>query len=188
MRKSIVLGSIAALGLAGQALAEESFSYSFLEADYITADIDGLDDNADGFGISGSIGFTPMFHGFLDYANLDYDGTDVSTWEIGGGINHTLTPIVDLVGRLGYAKFDVDGGGDDDGFALQAGVRTRPATSFELEGLLHYVDLSDTGDNTSLRVNARYFFAPEFAVGAGLEYDSDATVWNVGVRWNFNNK
>src|SRR5688572_24318499 len=99
MRKSIVLSSLAALGLAGQAIAaDEGFSYSFLEADYISADVDGLDDNADGFGIKGSIGFTPMIHGFVDYTNLDYGNADAEAWELGVGLNHALSPMLDLIG------------------------------------------------------------------------------------------
>ena len=46
MRKSIVLGSIAALGLAGSAFADEGFSYSYLEADYVNSNFDGVSDNA----------------------------------------------------------------------------------------------------------------------------------------------
>ena len=35
MRKHIALGSVLALGLGGQALATENFSYSNLEASYV---------------------------------------------------------------------------------------------------------------------------------------------------------
>lgn len=187
MHKSIVLGSIAALSFAGQALAaDESFSYSYLEANYVSANVDNVSRNPDGFGVNGSIAFTPMIHGYLEYTNLNFDGITLEGWEVGAGLNHTLNPMIDLIGRVAYVKADVEGPGDDDGFALQAGVRGRPAANFELEGLVHYVDLSDAGSNTSLRVDGRYFFLPQFAVGAGVEYDNDQTVWNVGVRWNFN--
>jgi len=188
MLKNIALGSIAALSLVGQAFADDGFSYSYLEANYLNTSLDDADVDGDGFGVNGSIAFNPMFHGYVEYSNLDFDGTSINGWEVGGGINHALNPTIDLIGRLAYVKADVEGPGDDDGFAVQAGVRARPAPNFELEGLLHYVDLSDSGDNTALRANARYFFMPQFAVGAGVEFDDDATTWNVGFRWNFNSK
>ena len=185
MRKFLMLGAVAALSVAGQAMAQDAISYSYLEANYVTADIDGVSGNPDGFGINGSIGFTPMLHGFVDYTNLDYNGITVQGWEVGLGLNHSLTSMLDLVGRAAYLKADIEGPGSDDGLALQGGVRAHFTNNFEVDGLVHYTDLDDGGDNTSLRVNGRYFFMPQFAVGAGVEYDSDATLWNVGFRYTF---
>jgi hypothetical protein len=193
MRKSIVLGSIAALGLTTSVFpADNGFSYSYLEAGFVKTDLDddvlGVDVDGDGFGIKGSIAFTDMLHGYVDYANQDYDfDVSIDSWELGIGLNHSLNANVDLIGRLGYTKFDADVV-DDDGFALQAGVRARPMDRVEVEGLLHYVDLDDAGDGTSAIINGRYFFHPQFAVGAGVEFGDDATIWNIGVRWNFNPK
>src|SRR5687768_1108654 len=135
MRKSIVLGSIAALGLAGQALAADGLSYSYIEAGYISTDFEddslGFDVDGDGFALKGSLAFTEMLHGYVDYTNQDFDfGVGIDTWEVGVGLNHALNPTLDLVGRLGYAKFDADFAGgsfDDDGIALQAGVRSQVA-------------------------------------------------------------
>lgn len=199
MRKSIVLASMAALGLGSQAFAEDNFSYSFLEADYVNTNLDsgglgGIDDNATGFGLKGSIAFTDMLHGYVDYSKHDFDfdfggglsgSFNLEIWEVGVGLNHAINPKIDLIGRAGYTKWDADVV-DDDGFALQAGVRGRPAPNFEVEGLVHYVDMSDFGNATSGVVNGRYFFMPQFAVGAGVEFSDDATTWNVGFRWNFN--
>ena len=182
MRNAFLLSSVAALGIAGQAVAQDSavdagaISYSYLEANYISADIDGLPgSDPDGFGINGSLSFTPMLHGYIDYNNLDYSGFTVQTWEVGVGLNHSLSSMVDLVGRLGYARAKIESLGSDDGLGVQAGLRGRPSGNFEVEGLVHYVDLDDGGDNTSLKAAARYFFMPAFSVGVGIEYDDDAT-------------
>lgn len=197
MHKSIVLGSIAALGLAGQAFAQDGFSYSYLEAAWVNTDLDddaigGLDVDGDGFGLKGSIGFTDMIHGYVDYTNQDFDfDVGIDQWEVGVGLNHALNANVDLIGRLGYAKVEADtpvGDFDDDGFGIQAGVRGRPAAGFELEGLVHYVDLSDSGDDTTVIANGRYFFSPAFSGGVGAEFGSDATIWNIALRYTFNAK
>jgi hypothetical protein len=191
MRKSIVLGSLAALGLTGQAIAADGFSYSYLEAAYVSTDLDGdvvgTNVDGDGFALKGSIAFSDMIHGYVDYSRQDFDFVDIDSWEVGVGFNHALSSNLDLIGRAGYAKFDAEVV-DDDGFALQAGVRGRPADGFEIEGLIHYVDLSDSGDGTSAIVNGRYFFTDTFAAGAGVEFGNDATTWNVGLRYTFNNK
>lgn len=193
MRKALLISSVAALGIAGQAVAQDStdageISYSYIEADYVNADVDGLSgSNPDGFGVNGSLSFTPMLHGYVDYNNLDYSGFTVQTWEVGVGLNHSLSSMVDLVGRLGYVRAKIEDLGSDDGLGLQAGLRARPAANFEVEGLVHYVDSDDGGNNTSLKAAARYFFMPAFSVGAGIEYDDDLTLYNVGFRYTFAN-
>src|SRR5918995_2684078 len=192
MRKGIVLGSIAVLGLASQAYAADGFSYSFIEAGYISTDLDdetlGFDVDGDGFALRGSVGFTDLLHGYVDYTNQDYDfGVSIDTWEVGIGASHSLNPNADLVGRLGYAKFDA-GVLDENGFALQAGVRGRVTDRFEVEGLVHYVDYGDEIDGTSFIANGRYFFTDEFAAGIGAELGNDATIWNVSLRHNLNNE
>ena len=192
MRKGIVLGSVVVLGLASQAYAADGFSYSFIEAGYISTDLDddtlGFDVDGDGFALKGSVGFTDLLHGYVDYTNQDYDfGVSIDTWEVGIGASHSLNPNADLVGRLGYAKFDA-GVLNENGFALQAGVRGRVADRFEVEGLVHYVDYGDEIDGTSFIANGRYFFTDEFAAGIGAELGNDATIWNVSLRYNFNNE
>ena len=138
--------------------------------------------------IKGAIGFTDLLHGYVDYANQDYDfGISIDTWEVGIGASHALNPSVDLIGRLGYVKFDA-GVLDEDGFAVQGGVRGRVAERFEVEGLVHYVDYGDEIDGTSFIANGRYFLTDELAAGIGAELGNDATVWNLSLRYNFNNK
>jgi hypothetical protein len=191
MHKRIVLGSIAALGLTGQALAQEGFSYSYVEAAWVQTDFDDeLFDgeiDGDGFGLSGSVAFNDMIHGYVDYRTQDFDVVDIDSWEVGVGLSHSLSSNLDLIGRLGYTKFDAEVF-DDDGFALQAGVRGRPADRIELEGLLHYVSLDEVGDGTAAVVNGRYFFNEAFSAGAGAEFDDDETTWNIALRYTFNQK
>ena len=190
MHKAIALGVVAALGLGTQAFAADAqagggLSYDYLEANYLSASVDGLGgSDPDGFGINGSIAFTSLIHGFVDYSNLDFRGTTVQTYEIGAGLNYSISPTFDLVGRLGYLKAQIEGPGSDDGLGLQAGVRGRLAESFEVDALVHYTDV-DAGDNTSLKLQGRWFFTPQFALGAGVEVDDDVKLWNVGFRWNF---
>src|SRR5262245_42788962 len=117
MHKALVLGAVAvALGAAANVKADDSFSYSWLEANYVSADLDGVSSNPDGFGLSGSLAFSPMVHGYVDYTNLSTHGITVEGWEIGLGLNHSLTSNVDLVGRAGYLKAEIEDFYDDSGF------------------------------------------------------------------------
>jgi hypothetical protein len=191
MYKVFAIAGLASLTLAGPAFADEPtpesvISYNYLEADYVNADFDGLSgSNPDGLGLKGAIGFTPMLHGYLDYDRVTASGTTIQALELGVGLNYSLTSNVDLIGRLGYARGKVEGFGSDDGLGLQAGIRARPVANFEVDALVHYIDLDDAGDNTSLKLAGRYFFAPQFSFGAGVEIDDDLKLWNVGVRWTF---
>lgn len=184
MHRSLWIGALALVGLSGQALAQEAISYSYLEADYLSTDYDDLDVDGDGFGVQGAIAFTPMLHGYVEYTNQDFDfDIGYETVEIGVGANWSVAPSVSVVGRLGYANAELESF-DDDGFALQGGVRAFVGTGFELEGLIHYVDFGD-GDNTSFRALGRYWFTPNFSAGVGAEIDSDVKTWLVGARYSF---
>jgi hypothetical protein len=190
MHKAFAFGALAALALSGQAFAADDggtgISYNYLEASYIKADIDGISNNPDGFGLNASVAFTPMFHGYVDYTNIDTSGITVQNVEIGLGLNHSISPMVDLVGRLGFERAKVESLGHDSGFGAQAGILARPAAGFEVDALLHYVDFGGRdGDNTSVKLAGRYFFAPQFSVGLGAELDDDVKLWSAGFRWTF---
>lgn len=189
MRNRIILGSLAALGLAGPALAQGGFSYNFVELGYVNTEIDNPDIDGDGFGLRGSLAVSKNFHVFTEYADQDFDGNvDGKTFELGGGLNWALSPNLDLIATISYVRSEVDtplGDFDDDGYGLGLGLRGRATGQLELTGGIRYVDLDDSGDNTSLRVGGRYFFTPQFAVGLDLDYDDDATSWVLGARYTF---
>jgi hypothetical protein len=186
--------AVAALVMAGQAYAQapaqNGISYNYLEADYLSTDFDrdtfgGVKVDGDGFGIQGAIAFGDLLHGYVEYTDQDFDfGLSLKTYEVGLGAAWTVAPNVSLFGRLAYAKNDADVI-DDDGYALQAGVRALVGTGFELEGAIHYTDLSDFGDNTTFRALGRYWFTPNVALSAGVELDSDVKTWIVGARYSF---
>jgi hypothetical protein len=68
---------------------------------------------------------------------------------------------------------------------LAVGLRAKPLQQLELEGSVNYLDLSDTGDDTSLGLAARWYFADQLAVGVEGDFADDATSYGIGVRWSF---
>jgi hypothetical protein len=180
MHKSIALGSIFALGLTGQAMADD-FSYTYVEAGYFNAG----DSDFDGFDLKGSYGFTDLVHGFAGYSDGKTDGGfDVEGYEIGLGLSHSLTSNLDAIGTVSYLDADYSGG-SDDGYKLGARLRGRVGAGFEVEAGLNYVDFSDAGDDTSFDVGGRYHLTSAFALGAGVEFNDDDEMWRVNVRYNF---
>lgn len=191
VKNAFLLGTLATFGLTAPALAENSnaLSYTYVEAGYVSTELDddvfGTDIDGDGFSLQGAVAFTPHIHAYAEYINQDFDfDVSIDTWEIGVGANWPLAKNLDVIGRLGFANADADVV-DEDGFALQAGLRGRLGERFELEGLAHYVDLGDLDDNTSFRLTGRAFVTNAFAITAGAEFDSDAAIWTIGGRYTF---
>lgn len=190
MRKGFILGSIAAMSIAGQAVAAEGFDYSYVEIGYVKSEIDDLDIDGDGFGLRGSYEFTENFHAFAAYADQDFDfDVGATTFELGGGFAWPVNPNLDLVGTLSYIKAEIDvpfiGDFDDDGFAVGAGVRARVIDALELTGGLKYASFDEGGDDTTFGAGARYFFTKMFAAGVDVDFDDDGTTWILGARLSF---
>ena len=165
------------------------FSYSYVEAVIGQTEFDVGDEDVEGdvYGISGSIAVAPNWHVFADFsqADLDFD-VELTQIRVGGGYNQSISESMDLISRLAYVTADVEtpiGDADDDGYSLGFGLRAKVMENLEVEGLIDYVDVGD--DDTMLRVDGRYFFAPNFSVGAMLQIGDDANTYGITGRFNF---
>lgn len=170
----------------------EGPTYSYADLAYVTTDFDGVDEDLDGFLLRGSLEITEQAFMFGSYADQSAEvfGVDVDAtqYSLGGGYAWSLTDSADVYGKLGYTSVEVEAAGesvDDDGFTLGVGLRGRFAEQFELEGSLNYVDLSDSGDDTSLGLAGRWFFTEQFSAFAEGDFGDDVTSYGVGMRWNF---
>jgi len=172
LAKAVIGGLLlAATPLAAMA---DDMSYSYVDLGYAQLDIDGVGPSADGFGLRGSIGFAQNWFAFAGYTAESVQGIDIDTISVGVGGHYGFTDNLDLVGRLGYFEINLDAGGglnaDDNGYLADVGLRGRVGDAVELEGGLHYTDLSDGGDDTALYVGGRFHFNKTWALGA--EYAS----------------
>ena len=179
-----------AVSVSAPVLADDGMSYNFIEGSYIDTEIDdGLDVDGDGFGLSGSVELGSNYFLTASYSTQDFDfGIDLDQKSIGFGGYMPLSDSIDLVGSLSYVDAEIDsrfGGADDDGFGLGVGLRAQVAPNVELEGGINYVDLDDSGDDTSLALGGRYYFTEAFALGAGVSFGDDVTSWNLGARFEF---
>ena len=100
MHKSLLIGSMLALGLSGPALAAD-LSYSYVEAAYVNSEIDDFDLDGDGFSLFGSVELGRNFFGFGSYADNDYNGGVGSQFlELGVGAHWPLSPAWDVFGGV----------------------------------------------------------------------------------------
>ena len=186
-----ILSSLAALAaalpLAGHA---ETMNYSYAELGYVdtTIEASGDDIDGDGFALRGSLAVHPNFFVFADYQDLSFDqNVDTSLLEVGGGGRWPLSDKIDLVGKVGIVKAEIDVGrfdDDDDGFMLGARVRGVVAPKFELEGGFDYRDI-DVGDETTIVLEGRYFFIDNVAGGLSVSIGDDVTSLGLNVRMTF---
>lgn len=176
--------------LAAPALAEGP-SYNYVEGAYQRVDIDlgPADVDGDGFRIGGSFEIGEMWQVVANYgmADLDFD-VDFDQLSLGGGFHAPVTDNVDFVANFVYVRVEASAGGfdaDDDGLGMSIGLRGFAADRLELAGFIDYVDLDDSGDDTSIRGQAWYSFTREFALGFDLSSGDDVTTYGIGARYYF---
>jgi hypothetical protein len=178
----------AALPLASHA---ETMNYSYAELGYVDTklDGDGVDVDGDGFALRGSLAVHPTYFVFANYQDLSFDqDVDLSLLEVGGGGHWPLNDKIDLIGKVGISKAEIDAGpfnADDDGFLLGARLRGVVAPKFELEGGFDYRDLDQAGDDTTIVFEGRYFFVDNLAGGLSVSLGDNVTSLGLNVRLTF---
>jgi hypothetical protein len=186
MRTTVILSSIAALGVSIPALAANDFSYSYVEAGYITSESDGR--NGDGLNLFGTLALLDQLHGFASYSTQSFDNNvDVDFFQAGIGLNMPLHQDLDFIGRISFVTVDVKGRGfrvDDNGYALNVSLRTRVAGELELSGGLNYQDLDQGGEDTSLTFGAKYYLKSNIALGLDILQNNGDTTAIIGARYD----
>lgn len=172
--------------------AADGLSYSYVDAAYISTDVDNFDENVDGFALRASVELANRVFAFGGYTDQSTSilgsDLDVKGYNLGVGYAWPMSGTTDLYGKVGYVRAEADFAGlnaNDDGYALGVGVRSRVVDQLELEGSINYTDLSDSGDDTTLGLGARWYFTQQFAVGVEGEFGNDARTYGIGVRWTF---
>jgi len=184
-------GVLAGVLMAHAAIAADGPQYTYVEGGYGWIDYDDVNADGDAFNIGGSLAVTDMFHLFAGYQDGEIEVSnfdiDVSTMQLGGGMNIELSPTVDLVATAAWVRAELDASGfgsdNEDGYALGVGVRAMVTPQFELNGGVSYVDVSD--DDTALNVGAVYSFNETFALTAGASFGDNVTSYGIGGRIYF---
>ncbi len=180
---------------ASPAMADISYNYVDLRLQRIEFDDPfgvGVDIDGDGFGIGGSFEIGEDFFLQAGYGQADLDfGFDADELGLGIGYKTAISDRSDVFATLSYLSTEISASGagsfDDDGFGISVGVRAMLTDALELNGALGYVDLDESGDNTSVSVGGLYSITDAFALGAGISFDDDATGYGIVGRFYFGN-
>jgi len=155
-----------------------------------------VDDNngkvdGDGFQLRGSLPVQQNFFAFAEFQSLALErNVDTKRVMIGGGGHWPINSKVDIVGRLGLVKYDVDvrGASDDDtGIFLGARVRAVVMPKLEVEGGVEHQHVKVFGlkNDTYLVGEARYNFTPQWSAGAIVNVGGDTNLIGAQGRFSF---
>lgn len=187
-----LLALAALLAIPGAAVATD-LNYNYIDADYVSVDIDDIDEDFDGWAVSGSFLVAEqvfMFGGYSDISSDQIMGFKLSVegLTLGLGYRHELSRQTDLNFGAAYerakAKLTGFGSESDSGYSLSVGVRHLVSPQFELGVGAVYVDIGDS-DETSAVANALFHVTDVVAIGVGLSLGSDSTAYTGGVRFKF---
>jgi hypothetical protein len=182
--KKLVLASALLLSM-GTVQAVESVRWDNASLSYQSVDLDG--DKLTGFGISGTklVGDNVFIAGSYGSVSDDVDvfgskvDMDLNTLSIGLGYRHAISSTTDFFGIVSYQDMEVEasfqGNSEDaseNGYGLQAGLRSLVTAQLELSGSLSYVDIADESE-TGFNVSAMYHFTDQFSAGVGYGKSDD---------------
>jgi hypothetical protein len=191
-----MLALAALLAIPGAALATD-LNYNYIEADYVSIDVDDVDVDFDGWSVNGSFLLSEQVFVFGGYSDISSDrigGVKLSTEGVtlGIGYRYELSRQTDLNFAAAFerakAKAEFNGFGSesvsDSGYSLAVGVRHLAAPQLELGVGAVYVDIGDEDDTTAV-ANALWHVTGQVALGVSLSLGSDATGYGAGVRFKF---
>jgi hypothetical protein len=214
MKKLYFLASLLSVFLPN-ALYADSPSWTFVEASYIAAEVDALEDAADeigadisepeGFEIAGSLAvadFVYLDFLYSDLSNDDdvtfFDGkvnVDLDVERIGAGIGFSwaVADSTDLYVHLGYEEWTIELEASTSGYGETEEVDDNGATAavgirtIVAEGLeLHgEIGYSDIFEEATFLTGIYYTFADHFTIGGGYEKIDDFESLRATFRYQF---
>lgn len=187
MKRSLLALTLSA-ALPFAASAAEGVSYNYVEGGYASTDLKNLPD-ADGFAVKGSVAFHPNFHVFGDYANQEFDNSnlDFDQWRLGVGYNHQVSPRTDLLTRVAYEKIDFGSSlGHADGWSVEAGARAALTNNLEGYALAGYQDGDDVDGDFYGRLGATVKFNQNWGISGDVKLvQGGDRQWFVGPRFSW---
>lgn len=196
-RSLIALGLLAALPFAASA---SDLSYNYVEGGY--SRINGLGTKVDGAAINGSVALGSRFHLFGGYEALEFSErvvdtslgnmlvpeSDIDTWRLGVGYNHSLSQSTDLVARIGHARTDYDFSSRDfKSYFTEVGVRSQLAPNVEGYLFAGYDKTEGTGESGDYygRLGGQYNFNKSWGLVADVRFGDGAEQYFFGPRFSF---
>lgn len=175
---------------ASSAVQASDFSYDYVGLAYVSAEVDDVNIDGNGMALEGSFSVADNYHVVAHYTDIGFDyNIDGKTFDLGLGYNRSISEAVDVVASVSYVSVELSeptfGSVDDNGYGVYLGLRGMVADKVELLGGLNYVNLSDSGNDTTYSLGAGFDVTDQIQIGAGLSNNSDGNSYNIGVRFYF---
>ncbi|MCG5548425.1 outer membrane beta-barrel protein [Halorhodospira halochloris] len=191
---------VASGGFMSQAMAEQGFSYDYVEGGIGLQD--GFGEDLVGPFVNGSMSFDEMF-AVVNFSYLT-DDTDLMNFSAGTGYRFGITPELDVYGTFTVEYTDLEQEisitdpltgethtatyeDDDFGFGIAGGARYALTNDMELAGELKFLDTID--DRLDLTISYLYGVTPEIDVLAEAKImdfaDEDEFGSYLGARYHF---
>jgi hypothetical protein len=195
----LALSAAALLGSSALYAQQNQLSYNYIGAEYFEGDL--LGEDFDGYGAELSLAISDSFFFTATGSKAEnkdnrpfqqlFGKPELRNYTAGIGFHTPLTDRADFVTAVKYVQSDLKVGGrsfEADGFGVDAGIRTLLTPSFELEGIVKYINGDDFDEDFGYRANLRFYVTPAFSLSAGY-FDGDqgdaADGLVAGVRFNF---
>lgn len=166
------------------------FSYNFIEAGYFRSNLEGVKQDAEGWGIRASYDVVPNVNliGAFKYRSTDFGSgeLEITDYIVGIGSHHAVHPKADAYGSFDfrYQEFDTPGKSENDtGYGITGGIRALPHQRLELDAAITYSYVATS--DTELGLLARGYITEKISLGAGVAFSDDATNYTLGLRVNF---
>lgn len=197
MRKLGALCAAALIGLPLTAMAE-GLSYNYLEAGYVSSDLDDADTDFDGYRAKLSVLINEGVYILGGYTDLESDenangakGTSEAI-TAGLGFRFGLFDATDLNIEAAWLNSEVgiDGGlldgadTEDDGYTIGAGVRHLFFPQLEAGLKVDYTDVFDD-DDFAYTGSALFHVIPHLSIGGSYTFADNSDTWTAGLRFNF---
>jgi hypothetical protein len=174
--------------LLATAIHAAPLSYTNVDVGIVSTELNNTSLDGDGVLVRGSLAVHPSYFLLASVSDIGYDDdVDGFAWTIGVGGHMPINKQLDLVGRLAYVQQDLDnrgGSNNESGYLVSGTVRGFVMDKLELEGGVQHVHLDDSGSNTSLIGEGRYFLTDRIAGGVLVQL-GDSSDFGVNVRFSF---
>jgi len=162
-----------------------TFSYTFVEANYLWTDIDGLDDPLDGWEVRGSIELPLNLFIQGSYSEIS-DTEEFHEYRLGLGWHLTLGKSIDAYGILSVAGAELEDSAfdaDEDGIAGEVGARFLLGEKIELNGRAEWVDVD--GSEVGFGAGGRFYFNSSLSAGLDVGFIDESESYSAGLRFEF---
>lgn len=206
-RALFAMALAAALPLSAHAAeGPTELSYTYFEADYVAADVIGVD-SMDGIALRGSASFgknwyatgswTRVSKGDVDLGYTVPVDVDFDQFVLGIGWHTPISDNAAFIAEAAYLRDTLEvennsvGSADDgfDGYRLTAGLRGKLGARFEGEVKAHWSDLQDIDGGFGGEINGLFSINKTWGITAGWATedlgDDNVDQWHVGVRASY---